>query len=271
MSLYICATPIGNLEDVSARLRRVLSEVDVIAAEDTRRTLKLLNALGLKARLVSYHEATEEAQSKHLLRLLRSGKDVALVSDGGTPLVSDPGYRIVRACIDEGISIEMVPGPTAVISALVLSGLPAGRFAFEGFLPRKLGQLQTHLRTLIADPRTLVFFDSPNRVTRSLRVMLAEIGDRQIALVREMTKVYEEVIRGSISEVLDAVGDREILGEVVLVVGGCGEPPDARQAALEMAKGLVSQGAPKSRAASEAARAHKVARSEIYKELLDQV
>ncbi|MEO7804354.1 MAG: 16S rRNA (cytidine(1402)-2'-O)-methyltransferase [Actinomycetota bacterium] len=269
MSLYICATPIGNLEDVSSRLIRILGEVDVIAAEDTRRTRQLLNALGLKGRLVSYRDATEQTQTTHLLNLLKQGKDVALVSDGGTPLVSDPGYRIVRACIEEGIKVEVVPGPTSVIAALVLSGLPTARFAFEGFLPRKLGEMRSLFRSLAADQRTLIFFESPRRVTKSLPVMLEGLGNRNMALVREISKVYEEVIRGTVSEVIASIGDNAVLGEVVLVVEGTKEQIDAKQLAIEMAVALVRDGTAKSRAAQEAARTHGVSKTQIYRALLD--
>jgi 16S rRNA (cytidine1402-2'-O)-methyltransferase len=264
--LLVCATPIGNLEDVTHRLLRVLGEVDLVAAEDTRRTRKLLTRYGIKSRVVSYHVANETRETRLLVSKMRGGQAVALVTDSGTPTISDPGYELVRQCIDAGIPVEVVPGPSAVIAALAVSGLPTDRFAFEGFLPRRVGGLRRKFEEIASDPRTLVFFETPNRLPTSLAVALEVLGDRRMALARELTKAHEEVRRGKISEVLETLADPAVRGEVVLVIEGhhvvgdiAGAVTDARQ--------LVASGLPKSRAAAQAANRWGVTRAEVYESL----
>lgn len=263
--LFVCATPIGNLEDVTFRLLRVLGEVNVVAAEDTRRTRKLLTHHGVRAKLVSYHEGNERARAADLLERMRRGERVALVSESGMPAIADPGYQIVQACIGAGIPIEVVPGPSAVLAALAVSGLPTARFAFEGFLPKKAGERLRRLRAVSDDDRTLVFFEAPGRVAASLRDLQTVLGDRAIALVREITKVHEEVVRGRISEVLEAAGD--VKGEVVLVVEGKSRGAGDLEAAVAAARRLVGEGVPKAKAAAETASAMGVARREVYEAL----
>ncbi|MBX7159032.1 MAG: 16S rRNA (cytidine(1402)-2'-O)-methyltransferase [Acidimicrobiia bacterium] len=218
-TLYLVATPIGNLGDLSPRAVDVLAAVDVVAAEDTRRTRKLLSAAGVGNRLVSFHRDNERAQWRRLIDELEAGHDVALVSDAGMPLVADPGEDLVRRAADAGVDVVVVPGPSAVVAALAVSGLPTGRFVFEAFLPRKDGERRRRLETLAGEERTMVFLESPNRVGATLAAM-ADVfgGDRRVAVCRELTKVHEEVWRGSLTAA--AARFAGTLGEVVLVVAG---------------------------------------------------
>lgn len=264
--LFVCSTPIGNLEDVTHRLLRVLAEVDLIAAEDTRRTRKLLTRYGIKARLVSYHEGNERTQSARLIARLGNGEKIALVTDSGTPTISDPGYQLVKAAIDRDFPIEIVPGPSAVVAALAVSGLPTDRFVFEGFLPRKAGDRTSRLEELARDPRTVVVFEAPGRVVQTLTEIQSTLGDRRIAAARELTKAHEEVLRGRVSEVLDLIGEGRVLGEVVLVIEGAEESGDF-EAAVRQARLLAAGGKIPSRAAAEAARKFGVARGDVYRAL----
>ena len=265
-TLYLVGTPIGNLGDVTDRARETLSRVDLVAAEDTRRTGRLLRALGLSARQVSFFEGNEARRTRELLAALRGGRDVAVVSDAGMPGLSDPGERLVRAAVDAGIDVRVVPGPSAAIAALVASGLPAGRFAFEGFLPRRASERRARLESVAADPRTLVFYESPRRVRSLLRDVVATLGDRRVALCRELTKLHEEVVRGRASEVLAALGDRDPRGEVVLVVEGApsASEPSLGAAAAE-ARELIAGGMRRREAAAIAARRHGVAANAVYR------
>jgi len=268
-TLYLVGTPIGNLGDVSDRARETLRDVDVIAAEDTRRTGRLLNAHGIDGRLVSLFEGNERERTEGLLETLRGGADVALVSDAGMPSVSDPGYRLVRACIDAGVDVRVVPGPSAAIAALVVSGLPTDRFVFEGFLPRRAGERGERLRALRRDPRTIVLFESPRRVGALLRDVLAELGDRRVALARELTKLHEEVIRGTVSEVLERLADAAPKGEVVVVLegtSGSDTPPLADL--IEEAQALVGAGWRKRQAATEVAHRHGASANAVYTALV---
>lgn len=219
--LYIVSTPIGNLEDITLRAIRILKEADLIACEDTRTTRKLLFRYAIETPLISYHEHNEIEKAKELLSLLEEGKNVAIVSDAGTPGISDPGYRLVKLASEHCIEVLPVPGPSAVVSALSVSGLPTSSFAFFGFLPRTKKRLTDYLGSIKSYPETLVFYESPNRVMKTLRAMLEVFGDRNISLSREITKLYEETLRGKISEVLETLGKRnEIKGEVTIVVEG---------------------------------------------------
>ena len=200
--LYVVATPIGNLADITLRALRVLGEVDVIAAEDTRTTRKLLAHHGIRTPLVSYHDHNEAVRTPELLARMEQGERVALVSEAGTPSISDPGYRLVSESIRADIAVEPVPGASALLAAVVVSGLPADAFVFEGFLPRRRAERRRRLSSLAAEPRTLVFFEAPHRLDHSLTDLLEVLGDRQVALCRELTKLYEEVIRGSLSELI---------------------------------------------------------------------
>ena len=264
-TLFVVGTPIGNLEDLSDRARRVLSEVDLIAAEDTRRAGLLLKRIGAHARFLSFFDANERERIPQVLRELEAGRDVALVSDAGMPGVSDPGYRLVAACAEAGLAVDVVPGPSAAVTALVASGLPTDRFSFEGFLPRAGRARGKRLEQIAADPRTVVLFESPRRTARTLGDLLEACGDRRAALCRELTKVHQEVLRGSLSELSAAVAGRELKGEVTLVVEGAGEPvPGDADAAVALARELVSSGMRKRDAAKEAAGRTGVTANRIY-------
>ncbi len=220
-TLYVVSTPIGNLKDITRRALEILSEVDLIAAEDTRHTGILLKHHHLKTAMVSYHEHNEQSRSRELLASLQAGKDIALVSDAGTPAISDPGYRIVHLAAHHGIPVVPIPGPSALLAALVSSGLPTDRFLFEGFLPRKKGR-QTRLKSLADFEGTVVIYESAQRVERTLNDIAAHFGNRRVALCRELTKKFETVLRGSVQELLEAMGERPLKGECVLVIGKAG-------------------------------------------------
>jgi 16S rRNA (cytidine1402-2'-O)-methyltransferase len=240
--LVVCPTPIGNLEDVTLRVLSALREADVVACEDTRRTRVLLDRYGVKARLVSYHEHNERGRATELAERMRAGETVALVSDAGMPLVSDPGYVLVRACVVAGVPVEVLPGPSAAITALVASGLPAEAWHFQGFLPRKRGDLE---RLLGEQGGTLVAFESPRRVPATLKVVAELDPAREVAVCRELTKAHEEIVRGSAAELAERYADAPPKGEVVLVFG----PPSpsdregADPAGLDAVRRLVDAGA----------------------------
>jgi 16S rRNA (cytidine1402-2'-O)-methyltransferase len=241
VGLTVCPTPIGNLEDVTLRVLSALREADVVACEDTRRTRTLLDRYGVNAKLVSYHEHNEEQRSAELVEQMRTGANVALVSDAGMPLVSDPGYVLVRACVAAGLPVEVLPGPSAALAALVASALPADRWRFVGFLPRKPGELK---RVLAETGGTLIAFESPRRVPATLALLAEEDPARQVAVCRELTKAHEEVVRGTAAELAERYADAPPRGEVVLVFG----PPsdtddDGPPPGLEQVRQLVAAGA----------------------------
>ncbi|MFF5174278.1 16S rRNA (cytidine(1402)-2'-O)-methyltransferase [Micromonospora sp. NPDC000089] len=229
--LVLLGAPLGNPADASARLREVLGSADVVAAEDTRRLTRLARDLDVTVggRIVSYFEGNEERRTPELVEVLTAGYLVALVTDGGMPSVSDPGYRLVRAAVDAGVPVTAAPGPSAVTTALALSGLPCDRFCFEGFLPRTPGSRRSRLRALAAEERTLVFFEAPHRITGALADLAAAFGpDRPAALCRELTKTYEEVVRRPLGELADLAAAVQPRGEITLVVAGAPETPDER-------------------------------------------
>lgn len=270
-TLFVVGTPIGNLKDATDRARETLGRVDVIACEDTRRTGKLLKALEIdsRARLLSYFEANERKRIPALLDDLRAGRDVALVSDGGMPAFSDPGYRLIRACIDAGIEVDVVPGPAAAVAALVVSGLPTDRFAFEGFLPKKAGQRRARLEALAGDPRTVVVFESPNRLRALLEHAADVLGpDRPAAVVRELTKMHQEIRRGSLKELAEDTPD-EVKGEVTVVIGGASpEAPDLEALAARV-NDLVETGASRKEAAARVAEESGAPKRALYDASLD--
>jgi 16S rRNA (cytidine1402-2'-O)-methyltransferase len=219
-TLYIVATPIGNLEDITQRALRVLKEADLIAAEDTRHTKKLLAHYGIATKLDSYYDEVETKKAPLLVKELLNGKSIALVSDAGTPTLSDPGFRLVREAVLAGVSVIPVPGPSALLAVLSVSGLPMDRFVFEGFLPGKKRERRERLQSLRLEERTLVFYEAPHRLRATLADMLELFGDRELVLGREVTKLYEEFLRGRISEAMAAIDRKEPRGEITLVVGG---------------------------------------------------
>ena len=267
--LYVVGTPIGNLADLSERARETLATVDLVAAEDTRRTGRLLAHLGLKIRMLSLFEGNERQRIDELLDRLREGERVALVSDAGMPAVSDPGFRLLRAAIDAGIEISVVPGPSAVTAALVVSVLRIDRWVFEGFLPRRPSERRERLRALAHDPRTVVLFESPLRVITLLRDVLVELGDRRAAVARELTKLHEEVVRGRVSEVLASLLDSEPRGELVVVIEGAGAVVPDLDEMVEEARRLVADGMRKREAAATVARRGGGSANQIYGVLVD--
>lgn len=271
-ALYVVGTPIGNLEDFSPRGRETLERADFIAAEDTRVTMKLLNRFGIKKPLLSYFEHNKIEHGELILRRLRAGEICALVSDAGMPAISDPGETLVAACAREGIPVYVVPGPTAVISALAVSGLPTGRFTFEGFLSVNKRSRREHLLSVERETRTMVFYEAPHKLRKTLSDLEKTFGgDRKVAVVRELTKIHEEVWRTTLREAAAHYREHEPKGEYVLVVAGA-EPaaPAADEAytleeAAELAGELMEQGASTSEAAKEAAKTTGLKRNEIYR------
>ena len=220
--LILVPTPVGNREDLSPRALRVLAEADLVAAEDTRHTGQLLAGFGLKPRYLAFHEHNEERQLPVLLAALAAGQCVALVSDAGTPGLCDPGFRAVRAALAAGHVVEALPGPTALIPALVASGLPCERFVFEGYLPKKPGARHTALAALAAETRSTVFYETPHRLARNLAELAALLPERPVVVARELSKLHEEYWRGTAAELAAALEDRPLRGEFVLIVGGAG-------------------------------------------------
>jgi len=218
--LYVVATPIGNLEDITLRALRILKEVDLIAAEDTRHTRKLLTHYGISTPLTSYYDQIESEKALALIEQLQTGKNIALVSDAGTPGISDPGYRLLRGAWEAGVSIVPIPGASTLTALLSVGGLPTDKFVFEGFLPAKQGQRQKALERLKQEGRTLVFFESPHRLLDMLEDLEHILGDRQVVIGRELTKMFEELRRGLVSEVRRLLREREIKGEIALLVAG---------------------------------------------------
>jgi len=219
-TLFLVATPIGNLEDITLRAIRILRDVDLIAAEDTRHSRKLCAHFGISTPLTSFFEHNEQAKGERLLAALRSGQNVALISDAGTPAIADPGFVLVRRCREEGIPVTAVPGPSAAVAALSITGLPTDRFAFEGYLPARSKGRRDAFRRVAGEERTVIFYEAPHRLKSSLADLVAELGSgREVAVVRELTKIHEELLRGRAEEVLEEVSGREkVRGEIVLLV-----------------------------------------------------
>jgi 16S rRNA (cytidine1402-2'-O)-methyltransferase len=264
--LLLCATPIGNLQDVTLRVLAALAGADVVACEDTRHTRLLLDRHGIvAASLVSFHEHNERARAQELVaRIAAAGAVVALVSDAGMPLVSDPGFALVRACVAAGLAVEVLPGPSAVVTALVASGLPGERWRFVGFLPRARAELD---RLLADAPETLVAFESPRRLAATLRVLAARDPRRPVAVCRELTKLHEEIARGSAAELADRYEAHPPRGEIVLVVGAAAPGAPAREQALGALRELIAAGAKPRPAAAAVAKLTGVGANELYREL----
>ncbi len=262
--LIVCPTPIGNLEDITLRVLAALREADLIACEDTRRTGAMLKSYGVSGKLVSYYEQNEKARSAELVKRMHDGETVALVSDAGMPLVSDPGFVLVRACVAAGLAVEVLPGPSAALAALVASALPADHWRFAGFLPRKRAELETAFATR----ETLVAFESPRRVAASLAVLAESDPQRGVAVCRELTKIHEEVVRGSAQELAARYADDPPKGEVVLVVGPASGPSESDlKPALEAVRRLVESGAKPRVAASVVAELTRASANTLYKAL----
>ncbi|MEH2367164.1 16S rRNA (cytidine(1402)-2'-O)-methyltransferase [Nostoc sp.] len=266
-TLYVVGTPIGNLEDITFRAVRILQTVDIIAAEDTRHTGKLLQHFQVKTPQVSYHEHNRTSRIPELLEHLVNNKAIALVSDAGMPGISDPGYELVKACIEAGIPVVPIPGASAAITALSASGLPTNRFIFEGFLPAKTQQRQEHLESLQTESRTLIFYESPHRLRDTLQDLALVWGsDRQIVLGRELTKLYEEFWRGTIAEAIAYYTQREPQGEYTLVVAGipASQPQLTEEELKAELKQLISQGISRSQASRQLAKFTSLPRRQLY-------
>ena len=270
-SLYIVATPIGNLEDITLRALRILGDVSLIAAEDTRHTQKLLTHFNIARPLTSYHDHNKEQKAEVLVARLKEGGDVALVSDAGTPGISDPGYYIINRAIEEGIKVVPIPGATAALAALSVSGLPTDSFVFEGFMPPKKGRRVAKLKSLADEPRTVILYEAPHRIHETLGDMRAVLGDRRIVLARELTKIHEELLRGKIDDIIEKLAGRTVKGEITLVVEGrTGDEAEFSVLSLSdhVAKLVREEGVSKKDAMEMVARLRGVPKKRVYEEVL---
>lgn len=264
-TLYIIATPIGNLEDITYRAVRILGEVDLIAAEDTRHSLKLLNHFGISKPLTSYFDHNQQIKGERILNALRQGKSVALISDAGTPCVSDPGYQLVHDAVAENIPVIPVPGACAAITALAASGLPTDSFTFAGFPPSRQGKRRTFLSGISALPGTLVLYEAPHRLLDTLNDIREVLGERQVIVARELTKMFEEFIRGSASEVISAVSQGVVRGEVVVLIAPGEAAPEESEPLEDVLRRLMADGLLSIKdVAKQAAVISGVSRSEAY-------
>ena len=269
--LYVTGTPIGNLSDLSPRAAQTLESVDFIAAEDTRVTLKLLNHLGIKKPMVSYFEHNKRERGEIICRRIEQGESCAIVTDAGMPCISDPGEDLIKLCDERGIKTVVVPGPSAVIAALAVSGLETGRFCFEGFLSVNKKSRGEHLQSLKNEKRTMIFYEAPHKLPATLRDLLAAFGDRKLSIVREITKVHEEVLRTTTAYAAEHYADGSIKGEIVLVLEGKKQEEETEAYTLEqavaLAKELAADGMRTTDAAKQAAAVTGYKKNEIYKEL----
>jgi 16S rRNA (cytidine1402-2'-O)-methyltransferase len=267
-TLYIVATPIGNLEDITLRALRTLREADLIACEDTRQTRKLLDNAGISKPMVSYHDHNETSRTQELIGKLQDGMKIALVSDAGTPLVSDPGYRLVAAAIKAGIAVVPIPGANAAVAALSASGLPPDSFRFCGFLPPKKSERRTFLEKLKAETCTLIFYEAPHRILEALEDIESVMGARQIAVARELTKIHEEFLRGTAKEVRALLSDRSVVrGEITILVGKAEKIID--ESPIEHAvRALEAKGVPRMDAIKQVAKERGIGKRDVYKKLM---
>jgi 16S rRNA (cytidine1402-2'-O)-methyltransferase len=276
--LYVVATPIGNLEDITLRALRVLKEVDVIACEDTRQTLKLLSHFEIQKRLISYHEHNEITQAPELVIEMEQGAKVALVTDAGTPAISDPGHRLVTLCLRHEIPIIPIPGPSAFVAALSASGIPSDEFSFVGFLPSRQSERRKTLRAIGSEPRTLVLYEAPHRVLDTLEDALEILGNRPAVIARELTKVYEEFVRGYLQDLVEAARKKKARGEITLLIGpadgnapqlaATDNPANAMPLARRVEEIMKERGMDRKAALKQAARERGLTRREAYKQLL---
>ncbi len=270
-TLFVVATPIGNMEDITLRALRVLGDVDFVAAEDTRHTAKLLRHHNISAKLVSYHEHNEEQRSAELIRYLKHGRNIAMVSSAGTPTVSDPGFRLIRKCVTEYINVTPVPGVSSAVAAISASGLATDSFVFLGFAPRKKGKREMLLESLANQPRTLIFFESPRRIETLLDDLIAAMGDRNAVLAREMTKIHEEFVRGTLTQIKSHIQNGgELKGECTLLVEGVGEdaPMTEHELRREIQKAMEGTDEKLSVAVKEISKRCGVSRKLVYEEAL---
>lgn len=271
--LYVVGTPIGNLGDMSPRAIEILNSVDFIAAEDTRVTVKLLNHFGIKKPMISYFEHNKRERGEIICNKILSGENCAIVTDAGMPAISDPGEELVRQCNEKGIKTNAVPGPSAVISALALSGLPTGRFAFEGFLSMNKKSRRDHLSEIKDEKRTMVFYEAPHKLSATLSDLYMTLGNRKLSIVRELTKIHEEVISTTLEEAAEKYCDNQLKGEIVLVIEGkpkSEEKQFTENDALNTALALINDGLSSSEAAKQAAKETGIKKGIIYKLLTER-
>lgn len=269
-TLFVVGTPIGNLGDFSPRALQTLEDCDFIAAEDTRVTLKLLNHFGIKKPMVSYYAHNRRERGSEILSRILDGENCAVVTDAGMPAISDPGEDLVRLCHEHNIPVSAVPGPCAFATALAISGMPAGRFTFEGFLSVSRRSRNAHLEDVKSEPRTMIFYEAPHKLPQTLRDMYAVFGEREIAIVREITKIYEEVIRTTFSEAIARCESQPIKGEIVLIVSGAPQPETVAitlEDACEEAAALTQAGVSPTDAAKQIAKTYGLKKGDIYKAL----
>ena len=270
--LYVTGTPIGNLSDMSPRAVATLEEVDFIAAEDTRVTLKLLNHFGIKKPMVSYYEHNKRERGEIICNRIEQGENCAIVTDAGMPCISDPGEDLIKLCEERGIKTVVIPGPSAVISALAISGLETGRFTFEGFLSVNKKSRNEHLKSLLNEHRTMIFYEAPHKLPSTLRDLYSAFGERKLSIVRELTKLHEEVIRTTTKYASENYADGSIKGEIVLILEGAPETVEEEsytlEYAVETAKKLIEKGEKPTEAAKQAASLTGFKKNEIYRELL---
>ncbi len=277
-TLYLCATPIGNLDDITLRVLETLKSVDLIAAEDTRHSIKLLNHFGIHTPMTSYHEYNRVEKARYLVEKLKEGMNIALITDAGTPGISDPGEELVRQCCEAGIALTSLPGPAACITALTISGLPTRRFCFEAFLPAEKKERQRILEELKTETRTIVLYEAPHRLVRTLRELLETLGDRQAAVCRELTKKHETALRTTLSEVLSYYEAQEPKGECVIVLAGrtAGELKKEEQEAWrqmslnEHLESYLAQGLDRKEAMKRVAKDRGTGKREVYRGLLEE-
>lgn len=275
-TLYLCATPIGNLEDMTFRCVRILKEVDLIAAEDTRNSIRLLNHFEIKTPMTSYHEYNKIEKGRKLVEKLREGTDIALITDAGTPGISDPGEELVRMCREEGIPVTAVPGAAACVTALTISGLPTRRFAFEAFLPTEKKEQQQILEELKQETRTIVLYEAPHRLIKTLRLLLETLGDRQVRVCRELTKKHETVYENTLSGAVSYYEEQEPKGECVLVIAGKSREEIRREEQMqweemtleEHMEKYLSEGMDRKEAMKQVAKDRGIGKREVYRALL---
>lgn len=272
-TLFVVGTPIGNLGDISPRALETLGNCDFIAAEDTRVTLKLLNRFEIKKPMVSYFEHNRFERGPIIAERLLSGENCALVTDAGMPAISDPGEDLVRLCIEKGIKVESVPGPCAFATALAISGMPSKRFTFEGFLPMEKSERREHIESLVGERRTMIFYEAPHKLSQTLKDLANALGDREIAIVRELTKIHEQVIKTTLCAAAEKYSEEQIKGELVLIINGAEAPEKVQmtlEQAAEYARALIADGAGKSDAAKFAAKESGLKKGDIYKLIIQE-
>lgn len=270
--LYVVGTPIGNLSDLSPRAAQTLSQVDFIAAEDTRVTVKLLNHLGIKKPMISYFEHNKQFKGEIICERILSGENCAVVTDAGMPCISDPGEELIKQCAERGIKTEVVPGPSAVISALCVSGLSTGRFTFEGFLSVNKKSRKEHLESLVNEKRTMIFYEAPHKLSNTLADFYKAFPDRKLTIARELTKLHEDIIRTTTTEAFEKYSDSSLKGEIVLILEGASTDESVQEYTLEdavsMARKMIEEGAKPTQAAKDAASFTGQKKNDIYRELI---